>query len=135
MTRYFVFDTNALISAQLKEGSVSTQAFDKAIATGTIVCSSSILEEFATRFVRRKFKKYMPDEDRVEAIGRVKRISLFIEPTIDIKACRDPDDDKFLSLAIAIKANCIVTGDGKLQELHPFRGIPIVSPADFLKMF
>lgn len=135
MTRYFVFDTNALISAQLKEGSVSTQAFDKAIATGTIVCSSSILEEFATRFVRRKFKKYMPDEDRVEAIGRVKRISLFIEPTIDIKACRDPDDDKFLSLAIAIKANCIVTGDGKLQELHPFRGIPIVSPADFLKIF
>lgn len=135
MTRYFVFDTNALISAQLKEGSVSTQAFDKAIATGTIVCSSSILEEFATRFVRRKFKKYMPDEDRVEAIGRVKRISLFIEPTIDIKACRDPDDDKFLSLAIAIKANCIVTGDGKLQELHPFRGIPILSPADFLKMF
>jgi len=135
MTRYFVFDTNALISAQLKEGSVSTQAFDKAIATGTIVCSSSILEEFATRFVRRKFKKYMPDEDRVEAIGRVKRISLFIEPTIDIKACRDPDDDKFLSLAIAIKANCMVTGDGKLQELHPFRGIPIVSPADFLKMF
>ncbi len=135
MPKYFVFDTNALISAQLKEGSVSSQAFDKAVATGTIVCTSTILEEFASRFIRKKFKRYMPDEDRAEAIARVKRTCLFIEPQIEIKACRDPDDDKFLSLAIAIKADCIVTGDGKLQELHPFRSIPILSPADFLKLF
>ncbi len=135
MPKYFVFDTNALISAQLKEGSVSTQAFDKAVATGTLVCTSAILEEFATRFIRNKFKKYMPDEDRAEAIARVKRTCLFIEPEVEIKACRDPDDDKFLSVAVAVGATCIITGDGKLQELHPFRGIPILSPADFLKLF
>lgn len=77
----------------------------------------------------------MPDDDRMEAIARVKRTCLFIEPAIEIKACRDPDDDKFLSLAIAIKADCLITGDGRLKELHPFRGIPILSPADFLKQF
>ena len=136
MTRYFVFDTNALISAQIKKGSVSAHAFDKAIDEGYIVCSSVTFEEFATRFIRAKFKKYMPDADRAEAIARVNRTSVIIEPAFTIKACRDPDDDKFLSLALAAGAACIITGDKKhLLPLHPFRGIPILSPADFLKMF
>ena len=56
------------------------------------------------------------------------------------------------NFAVAVGANCIITGDGKLQALHPlptcppydfgrragqagFQGIPILSPADFLKMF
>jgi uncharacterized protein len=41
----------------------------------------------------------------------------------------------FLSLAVAIGAACIITRDLDLLTLHPFRGIPIVSPADFLKSF
>jgi uncharacterized protein len=41
-----------------------------------------------------------------------------------------------LELAVASKASCIVTGDKKhLIPLHPFRGIPILTPADFLKNF
>ena len=135
MTRYFVFDTNALISAQIKKGSVSAHAFDRAIDEGHIVCSSVTFEEFATRFIRAKFKKYMPDADRAEAIARVKRACLFLEPAIEIRACRDPDDDKFLSIAVAVGAQCIVSGDGKLRELNPFQGIPILSPADFIKLF
>lgn len=135
MHRIFVLDTNVLISAQIKEGSVSALAFDRAFETGLIVCTSKILLEFATRFSKKKFDKYMPAEDRAEAIARAKQAFTFIEPAIEIKACRDPDDDMFLSLAVATNASCIVTGDGALQELHPFRGIPILSPADFLKMF
>ena len=135
MPKYFVFDTNALISAHIKEGSVSANAYDKAVEVGYIVCSSSTFEEFATRFSRKKFTKYLPDEDRAEVIARIKHSSLFIDPFLEIKACRDPYDDKFLSLAVASDAACIITGDGALQELHPFRGIPILSPADFLKSF
>lgn len=135
MTRYFVFDTNALISAQLKEKSVSAMAYDKAVAEGTLVCTSAIMQEFATRFIKSKFKKYMPDADRAEAILRVKQTALLVNVELEIKACRDSDDDKFVSLAVAIGAACIITGDGALKELHPFRGIPILSPADFLKQF
>jgi hypothetical protein len=39
------------------------------------------------------------------------------------------------SLALAIKADCIVTGDKDLLVLHPFREIPILTPADFLNTF
>src|SRR5205823_13615559 len=50
-----------------------------------------------------------------------------------ITACRDPKDDKFLELAVSGRAELIVSGDADLLALNPFRGIPIVSPADFVR--
>jgi predicted nucleic acid-binding protein len=44
---------------------------------------------------------------------------------------RDPDDDKFLELAVLGHADVIVSGDADLLALDPFRGIPIVDPATF----
>lgn len=41
-------------------------------------------------------------------------------------------DDKFLDLAVAGQATCIITGDPDLLDLHPFRGISIVTPAQFI---
>jgi uncharacterized protein len=49
-----------------------------------------------------------------------------------IAACRDPTDDKFLELAVNGRADLIVTGDGDLLALNPFRQIPIVTPAAFV---
>jgi uncharacterized protein len=50
-----------------------------------------------------------------------------------IAACRDPTDDKFLELAVSGKADLIVSGDGDLLALNPFRGIPILAPAAFVQ--
>jgi predicted nucleic acid-binding protein len=47
-------------------------------------------------------------------------------------ACRDPTDDKFLELAVSGNADLILSGDKDLLTLHPFRGIPIVTPAAFV---
>lgn len=49
------------------------------------------------------------------------------------RACRDPRDDKFLELAVNGRADVIVSGDKDLLALHPFRGIPILTPAEFLE--
>jgi len=56
-------------------------------------------------------------------------------PTEIITDCRDPKDNKFLELAVEANASCIVTGDKDLLVLDPFRGIPILTAADFLKKF
>jgi predicted nucleic acid-binding protein len=49
-------------------------------------------------------------------------------------ATADPDDEMILECAQAGEANYIVSGDRKhLVALRQFRGIPIVSPADFLR--
>jgi putative PIN family toxin of toxin-antitoxin system len=52
-------------------------------------------------------------------------------PTVHIvRACRDPKDDKFLEVALNGTADAIVTGDADLLEMHPWRGIEVVTPAD-----
>ena len=49
-------------------------------------------------------------------------------------ATADPDDEMILECAQAAEAEYIVSGDKKhLLALRQFRGIPIVSPADFLR--
>ena len=60
------------------------------------------------------------------------RYSLFIEPTEAIAECRDPKDNKYLELAVAGQAECIITGDQDLLVLHPFKGIDILTVQEFL---
>jgi predicted nucleic acid-binding protein len=46
----------------------------------------------------------------------------------------DPDDEMVLECGLAAEADFIVSGDKKhLLALGQFRGIPIVSPAEFLR--
>ena len=48
---------------------------------------------------------------------------------------RDPKDIHVLACALAVRAETIVSGDADLHALGTFRGIPILSPSDFLKRF
>ena len=68
-------------------------------------------------------------------LNDIEKEALFIEPVVKISECRDPKDNKFLELAVAGKADCIVTGDKDLLELHPFRNIRIITPKEFLTQF
>jgi len=40
-----------------------------------------------------------------------------------------------LDLALASSANCIISGDKALLELNPFRGVPIISAAEFVRQY
>lgn len=44
---------------------------------------------------------------------------------------RDPKDDKFLAVALAGRADVILSGDRDLLTLKSYRGIPILAVADF----
>lgn len=135
MTKIFVFDTNSLISAHLLPNSTTRKAFDLAWEKGILVHSRETFGEFVEVFTRPKFDKYIPLDIRLSAIGLMELKSQLIEVIVPVIACRDPKDDKFLALALAIEADCIVTGDDDLLVLHPFREIPILNSTDFLKNF
>lgn len=47
-------------------------------------------------------------------------------------ACRDPFDQPFLQLAVAGKADCLVSGDNDLLSLHDQFVCPIVTAEQFL---
>jgi predicted nucleic acid-binding protein len=49
--------------------------------------------------------------------------------TEQVTGYRDPDDDKFLELAVNGHADVIISGDADLLVLDTFRGIPIITPA------
>lgn len=44
----------------------------------------------------------------------------------------DPDDNKFIECAVALKAEYIITGDKALTSIQNYMGIKIVSPKDFI---
>ncbi len=83
---------------------------------------------------REKFDKYITDAERTRFLADLLEKSAVIPITEPITVCRDPDDDKFLELAVSGNADYLVSGDNDLLALHPFRAIPILRPAEFLKV-
>jgi putative PIN family toxin of toxin-antitoxin system len=129
-----VFDTNVIVSAALLGGSVPRQAFDKAADEGTILISAPVLLELAEVLSRAKLNKYVLEEERMRFLVALLKESELVAITEVVTDCRDVKDNKFLELAVSGSADCIVSGDQDLLVLNPFRGIPIVTPRDFLSV-
>jgi putative PIN family toxin of toxin-antitoxin system len=130
--KFFVIDTNILISAFLFKNSTTKSAYDKIIESGRIVSSIDTYNEFCDVLIRPKFDRYISLETRLNIINDFKEISIFKDISETITDCRDPKDNNFLELAIAANASCIITGDDDLLVLNPFRNIPILNATDFL---
>jgi hypothetical protein len=130
-----VFDTNVIVSAALLAGSVPRRAFDKAFDAGRILISVPVLLELAEVLARPKLNKYLLEEERMRFLISFLKAAEMVEVTERVAACRDAKDDKFLELAVSARADCIVSGDADLLVLNPFRGIPIITPDNFLRHF
>ncbi|RMG42110.1 MAG: putative toxin-antitoxin system toxin component, PIN family [Methanobacteriota archaeon] len=132
--RRCVLDTNVVVSALLIKNSIPRQAFDKALDEGVILLSMPVLLELDRILSKDKFNKYLRPQERKQFLAVLVREAELIKVTETIQVCRDPDDDKYLELAVCGKADVIITGDGDLLVLNPFRGIKIVTPGEFLKL-
>ena len=132
-----VVDTNVLISGLIKPrgrvGPVLDLLRDGAF---TYLYSDVLLEELLAKLSLPRLRdKYHLNTDDVDTI-----LSLLLrrgEPVHSrrrIRQCRDPRDDMLLEAAASASADYLVSGDRDLQVLHPFEGIPIVSPARFLEV-
>jgi putative PIN family toxin of toxin-antitoxin system len=128
----YVFDTNVTISAVLFEQSPPGQALHAALRDGELLVSSASVTELGEVLGRKKFDRYLAREERQDFLVRLMREATVVDITEEIRACRDAKDDKFLEIAVCGRASCVVTGDADLLTLHPFRGVPILSPAQFL---
>lgn len=135
MNSGFVIDTNTLISAFLFPHSVPRKALDRAMERGRPLASPETFSEFQKVFLRPKFDKYVSKANRLLTLQEFHLRLLFTEVTETITNCRDPKDNKFLELAVAAKASCIITGDDDLLVLHPFREIPILNAVGFINKF
>jgi uncharacterized protein len=129
-----VIDTNTLISSILIASSVPDRAFKKARDTGILLFSDATFQELQQVITRPKFDRYVSITIRIEFMAQLLEKSEQVEVIEAITDCRDPKDNKFLEIALSGHADYLLTGDQDLLVLHPFRGIPIISPAQFLDL-
>jgi putative PIN family toxin of toxin-antitoxin system len=133
MRQRLVIDTNVYVSRLIREQSIPGQAVGRAWREAVTLTSTAILEELRTVLHRPKFARYIQSEKIEPYIEKVGKFGLVLVNSPPIRACRDPRDDKFLEVAVHGHADLIVTGDDDLLALHPFRGIAIMSPAEYLE--
>jgi putative PIN family toxin of toxin-antitoxin system len=102
------------------------------MSKGEFLVSAETIDELNQVLAREDFARYVTEEERMEFLAVLLREATLVEATVHVGECRDPSDNKFLELAISGNAECIVSGDRDLLVLHPFRGISIVTPREFL---
>ena len=100
-----------------------------------ILVSAPLLLELRDVAARRKFDRYIAPSLRLAFVEAYERACDRVHICHSIADCRDPKDNMLLELALSGHADLIVTGDRDLLCLHPWRGIAILSPADYLHLW
>lgn len=127
-----VIDTNVYISQILNYRSIPSLAVLRAEESAEILISKAISDELSEVLRRPKLQRYLSLAVRDAALAHILSVATLIEPVQSVRACRDPRDDKFLEVAVHGRADAIISGDLDLLALNPFRGIAILTPADYL---
>jgi hypothetical protein len=99
----------------------------------TLCLSAPIVEEYAA--VLRRLGLEGQDElgELLDLFARGLNV-LYTAQTPQLLIVKaDPEDDKFIECAVALKAEVIITGDRALRDVGAYIGIRILSPQEFLK--
>ena len=132
-----VADTNILISGMLWSG--TPRRILRAADEERIILFSSkgLLEELAYVLKKPKLQTALARNGtnaRQALAQAVSLVHLVIPRTFeDVIVTEDPSDDLVLACAATAAVDAIVSGDEHLLALKKFRGIPILSPAEFMR--
>ncbi len=127
-----VADTNVLVSRLILPQSLPAQALRKAELQDQLLISEATMYELAEVLSRRTFDRYVGLADRRNFVQWLTEIAEFVPIIQTVRECRDPNDDKFLEVALNGRADVVITGDADLLVMHPWRGVEILLPAAFL---
>jgi putative PIN family toxin of toxin-antitoxin system len=127
-----VFDASALVGAALKSDSIPERALLRAEEVDVIALSTAVDAEIAEVLGRPKFAQMIPLARRQQFLASLRTSAVWFEPTERVTDCRDAKDNKYLELALAAGAGTIVSSDDDLLVLHPWRGVQILRPAEYL---
>ena len=86
--------------------------------------SFALLAELYEVLSRKQFRRYVDEEDIRTFVAALKREAQWVNVNVRITACRDPQDDKFLEVAMSGHATHIVTGDSDLLARNPYSRHP-----------
>jgi uncharacterized protein len=128
-----VFDTNVVLSASFWRGAPFDCLAAWAEGRCAAIVSPPLLAEYHETL--EELQLDYPGIRRVEWVEALTESAELVFPADRATgATPDPGDEMVLECALAGEADFIVSGDKKhLLPLRQFRGIPIVSPREFLR--
>jgi putative PIN family toxin of toxin-antitoxin system len=127
-----VFDTSTLVGAVLRPRSVPAQALAAAWEVAEVIVSADTLAELRQVLSRARLDTYREPALRQAFLAHYEAMTWLVEGIDAVAACRDPQDDKFLALALSGGAQAIVSSDDDLLSMGQFRGVRILTPREFL---
>lgn len=122
------------MSAALKTDSVPERALLRAEEMDVIALSAAVDAEIVQVLRRPRFARAIPRERHDLILTILRSEAVWFEPSVRVTDCRDPKDDMYLERALAAGAEIIVSSDDDLIVLHPWRGVRILRPADYLSL-
>ena len=99
----------------------------------TLCLSQDIFDEYI-EVLRRLGLDSTPELEELLKLFATGFHIVFTTRTPEIHVVADPDDDKFIACALALKAGCVVSGDKALVDVRLYQGIRIVTPREFLEI-
>ena len=129
-----ILDTNVFLSGIHWDGASSKVLKEWFLNKFTLVSSLEINRELFSQF--KDFKINMETEEIHFWESLILEKAVFVIPKIRVTAVKDdPDDNKFIEAALEGKADYIVSQDNHLLKLKEFKGIKIITPDKFIRLF
>lgn len=129
-----IFDTNWYISASINRKS-RRRLYDLLINEDlTIFYSNELLNEYKSVIFRKKFEKYIQQDQVSRFIGLVLTRLKPIEIKTIVRLSKDANDNYLLSMSLDCVADYLVTGDPDLLELNEFGKTKILTMSEFIKI-
>lgn len=134
---HVVFDNSTLVGAAIRPGSIPDRALSHAILFHRVFLSDRTLDEFSRVLRQSKFDRYVSSNSRAVFLENLQRDSHLFPLSEELiqevhGICRDSNDDMFLALCLAVRADVLVSSDHDLLILNPWNDILILTPAEFL---
>ena len=127
-----MLDVSTLVGAAIRRGSVPDQAVRRAFATDHVAISEDMMAELIDVLHRPRLARFVNPELRDDVLLLLDTDGVVFAPTGRVADCRDPKDNLYLELTLASGAHTIISSDADLLVLHPWRGVRILRPADYL---
>ena len=127
-----VFEASTLVGAAIGRGIVPDRAVRRAFASDRAAVSEATLSELLGVSARPRLARFIDPELRDEVLAFLDAFGVFFAPAEAVTDCRDWKDNKYLELALAAGADRIISSDNDLLVLHPWRGVQVLRPADYL---
>lgn len=126
-----VIDTNVLVSA-IVYGGIPKQILSLVLDENLVGATTRVLMAELIDVLSKKF--HFSPQKLADAESLIQDSFLILQPERTISLLDDDDDNRVLEAAVAGACDYIVTGDKDLLRLKEYKGIAIVTAAEFLAL-